>query len=323
MEHKYNWKDYPEINSLLNEIYKNTLLENRQNGNLPQAIELVRYIEDYILNVINQYDAKKTIASLEKIKSIRITKSTVPIYILGSTIVINENLFKNNSKEENTTTIDSQIIYYLYYELSKHIISFKSEITEKFSKIYSNSLQGYDKKIETQIMVNNGWLFLEEIIAKEAAERFTYITLNKIRLSTKIDFKYYNIIVMFGMTLNKIGNKENHSNGIIMYSLLKKAFNNDFSKEVISEYISRNSEFELYQILYIMGLIINEQNNRIPNVKLTDEEINNLFIELNKLLTGSITLEEDEYQTVETIEEKRLNPFEKIRILRLIKDKRI
>ena len=128
---------------------------------------------------------------------------------------------------------------------------------------------------------------------------------------------------MFGMTLNKIGNKENHSNGIIMYSLLKKAFNNDFSKEVISEYISRNSEFELYQILYIMGLIINEQNNRIPNVKLTDEEINNLFIELNKLLTGSITLEEDEYQTVETIEEKRLNPFEKIRILRLIKDKRI
>ena len=53
MEHKYNWKDYPEINNLLDEIYKNTLLENRQNGNLSQAIQLVRYLEDYILNITN------------------------------------------------------------------------------------------------------------------------------------------------------------------------------------------------------------------------------------------------------------------------------
>lgn len=322
MEHKYNWKDYPEINNLLDEIYKNTLLENRQNGNLSQAIQLVRYLEDYILNITNQYSGKKIISALEKIKLIKIAKSPVPVYTMGPMIIINENILKNDSEVENNT-INPQGIYYLYYEISKHILNFKSEETERFSKIYSDSLQGYEKKIETQVMVNNGWLFLEEIIAREIAERLTYIAINELRLGTKIDFKYYNTIITFGMTLSKVGTKDNHSNGVIMFNILKKAFNNDFSKEIINEYIANNEEFELYEILYLMGLIINEQNHCLPNIKLNEEEINNLFIELNKILMSLITLGEKEYHPIEKIEDKRLNPFEKIRLLRLVKDNKI
>lgn len=320
MEHKYNWKDYPEINNLLDELYENTLNENKDD--LSKAIQLLRYLEDYILNITNQYSGKKIISALEKIKLIKIAKSSVPVYTMGPMIIINESILKNDSKEESNT-INPQGIYYLYYEISKHILNFKSETTERFSKIYSDSLQGYEKKIETQVMVNNGWLFLEEIIAREIAERLTYIAINELRLSTRIDFKYYNTIITFGMTLSKVGTKENHSNSIIMFNMLKKAFNTDFSKEIIDEYISNNSEFELYEILYLMGLIINEQNHCLPNIKLNDEEINNLFIELNKILISLITLGEKEYHSVERIEDKKLNPFEKMRLLRLVKNNRI
>ena len=66
-------------------------------------------------------------------------------------------------------------------------------------------------------------------------------------------------MVHFGLTINKIGYTYNYSDKSILNDLIKYSISNDFSSVVIYEYATKNQSLELYQILYLMGILINEK----------------------------------------------------------------
>lgn len=311
MEFIYNWEKHPEVKEFINKIYNNSQ-KNNQSLTIDTKIKLViNYLEEYFhLLLTFNCNLSKFIDSLNNIDKIEIINMDIPIYTLGSKLGISNNLFK----EENI----NESIYYLYYELSKHIFNFKSDTTYNFSQIYSNYLEDSSDKIRIPIMVNYGWEFISEILSQDLAERLLYMTINEPRLSTAIDSDYYNLIALFGMTLNGVGTKEEHSKEFIMYKLLSKAMNSDLSAKIISEYIHKELEFELYEILYIMGMLINQKTNRFPYINFNEKEEKELHKDLYRLLTGLSTLEENECLSNALISERELNYFEKNRFLRLI-----
>lgn len=331
MKLKYNWDEFPRIKLLLKKIYENTKIAlMEENCELDYALEFIDAIEDFVNYFkIYNYDLDRVVSSLEEIEYIAFQKpfyiennkflepdykKMPPVMNLGSKILLNFSLdgdYRLTDKERRRL--------YLYHGLSHSIFKFKNETTLNFSKLYSESNFLNTKQIE--ITVNNGWLLLEEALSQVLAEKITYNVLQKKHPGFRpgldnfdielihsnlvdSDLEIYRIfqpiLFSFGMTLSNVNFSTYYSRATITYSLLKKAINGNFSKEVISQYVENNKEFELYQLLYYMGLILNEKYatygfRPIPKLKLTTSEIDKVYVGISKLLSSLITVDDTKY----------------------------
>lgn len=319
MKYKYDWDEFPEVKKLLERIYLNTDKELNRLGNQSiNALLFVSYIEDYLRAVIDfNYDFDKVVNSLEVLQYIsfkesifvnneKVTSKYPPFMDFGNRI------FLDSSVEDREMQR-----FYLYEALSSKVLNFKSEETLKFSKIYANVIGSY--RLKASILVNNGWLLLEEALIYEIAKRFTSYSLMKV-FTPNIENEYEQILVSFGLTLNNVGSVDLHSDKIVIYKLIKYAFNRDFSYEVINDYLEKGHEFELYQSLYIMGLIINNKIKRFPNIKLDEKEIKDMTLGLFSILSRLFNFEEKDMIVEKEIVAKNLNNDGKRKLLMLVRN---
>ena len=70
------------------------------------------------------------------------------------------------------------------------------------------------------------------------------------------------ILINFGKTIGNIATTYDHSKELIIYQILKKSFNENITNQIIDEYFIRNDQLELYQMLYLMGLLLNAEYSK-------------------------------------------------------------
>lgn len=286
MKYNYNWDNYLNVIDYLNILYNNTFTYLKDNNYSElYAYEFVSYVEDFLYYFkINNYNVSNIVNKIKDIELIEFYDSFYandnyndvfelpPVLNKGTKILLNVSITGNkrlSSKERRRL--------YLYQGLIHSIFSFKNKKTIMFSKMYNRYLDNNSNIIE--ITINNGWLLLEDTLSQELAEKTTYSLLNKVRprykngledevypissnkISSNLEMyrMFQEIIIHFGLTLNKLEKMINNSNKFIINDLLKYAIENDFSLLVMSEYRERNITLELYQLLYLMGLLINEK----------------------------------------------------------------
>lgn len=312
----YSWPQKPEVPIFLENILNNTTkyLTSQKitySSSSEIAQELVNYLEEYLYTAYAyHYNFSKIFLSLSTLERLEISNTEIPVQTYNPKIVLSNNLL----------SAPKEILRYnLYLGLTKHVINLKSEETLAFSRIFSNSLG--EHRCSTNILVNHGWILLEDTLVADMARKFIYYTIGQNFERTVNEEYYYEITSMFGLTLSNVGHPDAHSEEIIMHDLLKKTLNADLPKAVISEYYQNNNQIELYQILYIMGLLINEKDRRFPHISLTETENKLLNQELKNIIFSIATLNEEEYPLIDNILPQELNAFEKTRILKLIVEK--
>ncbi len=318
-----------QITKFIEEIYMNTKEYLSNSGNFSTkaseiSSQLVGYIKDFFtIMSYNNYDLERAIKSLGDIKLIKVTNTVSKVASFEGAVLINQDFFL---KSKNYS--DNEIRYLLFYALTKQILSFRTEDTLNFSKTFSSILG--ENRYMIEVLVNYGWLLLEECIALEISKRFIKMFDENARFVEQSSDDFELITLTFGMTLSNIANKENHSASFIMYNLMKKAMNQDFSKTVISEYIENGSQIELFEILYLMGLILNEHNKRFPYIILSEKDYRDSFKQLHLLITSLVNLESSIINQQTSSENtnpisasKKFNPFEAKRILSFFYDKKI
>ena len=243
----YEWHKKPEVPIFLENVLNNTtkcLLSKKvvYSDSVEIAKELVNYLEQYLyIAYTYHYNFSKIFLSLSSLKFLNIATTDIPVQTYDPKIVLSSNLLASPKEE---------LRYNLYLGLTKHIINLKNEETLAFSRVFSESLG--EEKVNTNVLVNHGWLLLENTLTADMARKFTYYTTGVHPKRTESDEYYYQITTMFGMTLDKVGSMDDYSSTVIMYNLLHKALNTDLSKAVISEYYQKDYQIELYQILYII-----------------------------------------------------------------------
>ena len=324
MEFTYNWDSYPRVIDYLNKIYINNINYLLNNGyDLEYAKEFIKDIEDYLYyfkikkyNVNIIIDKINDIDNIEFYDSLYVNNNTnheetiLPVLNRGTRILLSTYI-----SGDNRLSAKERRKLYIYQGLSHSVISLKNKKTLLFSKKYNRYLDGV---YITENIVNNGWLLLEDTLSQELAEKITYCTLNKIRPGYKpgleneeypiSDYKissnlemyrmFQELIIKFGLTINKIGNIVNYSDKSIMNDMLKYSINNDFSSIVIDQYNQDNLSLELYQLLYLMGLLINEKyriyHMNFINNKLTTQEIDEIYDRIVKLTKTLISFNDNQ-----------------------------
>ena len=300
-----------QITKFIEEIYMNTKEYLSNSGNFSTkaseiSSQFVGYIKDFFtIMSYNNYDLERAIKSLGDIKLIKVTNTVSKVASFEGAVLINQDFFLNSK-----------------------ILSFRTEDTLSFSKTFSSILG--ENRYMIEVLVNYGWLLLEECIALEISKRFIKMFDENARFVERSSDDFELITLTFGMTLSNIANKENHSASFIMYNLMKKAMNQDFSKTVISEYIENGSQIELFEILYLMGLILNEHDKRFPYIILSEKDYRDSFKQLHLLITSLVNLESSIINQQTSSENtnpisasKKFNPFEAKRILSFFYDKKI
>lgn len=349
MNFKYNWKNNAVI-FFLNKIYYNTyrwLVEN--DYDVSHAEELLISLEDFIYYMESHgYSANLIISKLSDIEHIEFFES---LYITnnnsesnldelpnvintGTRILLNSNLASDarlSSKERRRL--------YLYKGLAKSIFSLQSEKTFAFNKIYSEILDNESSRTAT--IVNNGWLLLEDILSQELAEKVTYATLERIRPGYRIGLEnekiglsgalvssnleceraFQAVLVDFGLTISKIGTCLEYNKGIVISSLLNYGIKEKLSDIIIIEYIENGNILELYELLYLMGLLQNEKLKQyhisfIPNLELDEKEINKVYQNIFELTKRMINFDNKEYHEIPLFIDLSLDT--KSKVLKLI-----
>ena len=356
---KHNWENYPQIESILIKIYQKSVIKLKENNyDIKYANEFIEDIEDYIMCTLSfNYNLNKVIKALENIEYISFQKESqdkelkkiIPIYSkkmpvisCQSKILINKDL----EATENLTERDRRKLY-LFHGLTHNILNFKNDETYEFSKLYSEIFIDETEKKETETIVYNGWLLLEYAISEEIAERFIYFLIKKPRpkynystnerniiidenhIVSNLEFvrMFQPILINFGKTIGNIGTIFEHSKEIIIYKMLKKAFNEDITNQIIDDYFIRNDQIALYQILYLMGLLLNAECSKynikvLPNLTTTVDE-NNYFFEEIKNLTSKLTTLSETEKKEPNLRIAEINDITKHKILKLVKDKEI
>ena len=351
MTFKYNWEKHPKAEDLLTKIYNNTLASLGEK----YAEEFVIDIDDFLYYMLTFYSNsfEKIIDCLYSVELIGFQKD---FYIIkDETIILNPNMTPPVVNIENKILLnpflkgDSRLTeeerrrLYLYHGLVHNILSFKNEKTKEFSKIYSDVLG--NNKYEVETIVDNGWLLLEEVIAQELAEKATYTIIGKTRpgkrygiesrdlfpiddnnVFSNLEFyrMFQDILINFGTTISKIGNTGEYSVPLIIIDILKKAINTNFSESVISEYINKGNETELYILLYLMGILINEKYatyglRPIKELKINSTEVQKIYSRIYYITNGLFNLDEEEYQD-EDIPHRKTNELLRRRILKVVEE---
>lgn len=349
MELKYNWEKTTKVKIFLEKLHKNSQLALKvSNYSVEYANEFILDIEEFLQYIKIHYPSHFN-EIFDKLTELEYISFQVPYYLNKNEEIVPDYekmppvinlttkiLLNPKTKEEKNLTARENRKMYLYKGIITSIIKFKNSTTRSFSKIYNENL--LVRKAETELLVNNGWLLLEDALTNEFAriivsdvlkkEIHGINTHNKTFQQEELQRKAFSILLMFGMTLSNIGSVNEHSKGIIIFSLIKKALNGNLPEEVISEYIEKNKEFELYKILYGLGLIINEIYAEsgfrlIPSIKLESDEINKLHEDIIRELAKMITLEENIYTNKLNITPKKADTKTRERLLNMIQSKNI
>ena len=327
MELMYNWDKYPEVIPYLKKINHNTRDYLKENDySLKYANEFTEDIEDflYYFNIKN-YDVN---ILLDKIKDIDIIEFYDSLYISNSSIDVNippvlnrevKILLSTYISSNSRLTAKERRRLYLYFGLSKSIISLKSNKTLMFSKFYDRYLTSNT----ASVIVNNGWLFFEDTLSQEIAEKITYQTLGKVRpgyrpglddekypiegnkVSSNLEMyrMFQELVVDACLTIKKINNSYQYTGESILDDTIKYSLYNSFSDTVIAEYIYRDNSLELYQLLYLMGLLINEKykeyNMQFVRNDLTKEEVNKIYDSIKYLTNTLINIGSKDTQIIE------------------------
>lgn len=356
---KYSWTKFPEIEKSLIKIYENSKIKlEEENYDKSYAQEFINNIEEFLCCIISlNYNLSKVTKSLENLEYVSFQKKAYP-KIFSNIISISTNnppvincktkiLLDYNLEGNERLNAKERRKMYLFHGLAHNVLNFQNDKTEKFSQIYNNVLSDTGYQEYAKDIVNSGWLLLEEAISQEIAEKFTYFItkkqrpkfnfnkesnetiINNDKILSNLEFcrMFQPIEINFGKVISKIGSIHDYSQEIIIYDLLKMSINGNFSENVINEYIYKNKELELYQMLYLMGILLNAEYSKynlniIPKFNTTKEENNKCFELLETLTDKSITLSRIDYPKGEskTIKE---NDIIKYKLLKLIKCKRI
>ena len=359
MNLKYNWNNDLRVKLFLEKIYCNSLKKLEEaNYQTSYADEFVMAVEDFLCCVkIFSYDFDRILDLLSSVEyigfmmSLRIDNDNLiklnyhympPVVNFGTYILINPQM----DTDTHLSDIDRRKMY-IFHGLANSVLNFQNETTLRFSEMYNNLIPM--KYQDTSKITYSGWLLLEETLAQEIAERFIYFINGKNRLgitlggdvldkrivsSEKIssNLEYFRtfqeLLIRFGLTIPAVGDKFEYSRERIIHDLIKKSLNGNLAIETIAYYIDNDNEIMLYQMLYSMGLLLNEKN-RLRNmpinktVKLTEDESNSLYDDLIRLLNRLVSLDNQTYSDIDDFSNIPLNIFAKKRILTLIQTKKI
>ena len=350
MKFKYDWSNYPKLKDLFFRVYLNTVTVAKMNkANKLFSEEILSDMEEYFNYLKNNgYDINKIVNKFDSLLFIDLFKNKLrvdngiiylsqePVIKTNEVIVLNDYISGDNRLTER-----ERRRLYLYKGLSKFIFNFSNDKTKEFSGLYSDL---FDDKEETQVLVNSGWLLLEETLSQELAERITYdvshkerpeyrpgievmddYPINGSKVSSRLEAyrPFEELIIKFGGTISGVGSIMDYSETKMMDDLIAKAIKNNLSDAIISEYIFNHNELELYVILYNMGLLINEKyatyGKRIVRNKILElKDVNNIYDKLTNMFDALFNLDQDEYLGI-AIKEVNKNIFVKERIKKEIK----
>ena len=349
MDIMYNWDNYINVIDYLKKIYNNTLEYLQDNDySTDYAQEFTSDIEDFLYYFkIKDYNVNMILDKINEIDTIEfydslylgddnIDEDTIMPVLYRGTKILLSSLIRGDKR---LTSMERRRLY-LYQGLIQCIFSFKSKKTIRFSGMYERYLHA--DAYHTSFIVNNGWLLLEYTLAQELAEKMTYKMVDKIRpgyrpglenevypideskVSSNLEMyrMFQEILVHFGLTLNQIGTMYDYSEKSILNDLIKYSINNSFSSMVIDEYNHRGLSLELYQLLYLMGLLINEKlryySINFNRVELSIDEVNMIYDNVMNLMNSLISFDNK-------VENKQSNiyilhdPKVKEKLLKLIK----
>lgn len=359
MNLKYNWDNDLRVKLFLQKIYYNSLDKLEETYyQASYANEFVTAIEDFLCCVkIFSYDFDRILDLLSPLEYISFMMplsidngSLVklnyhympPVINFGTYILLNPQM----DTDTRLTDVERRRMY-IFHGLANSLLNFQNDVTLKFSEMYDDLIPKENQC--TSRVVYDGFFLLEEALAQEIAERFNYfisgknrpgITLGgdvldkKIIASGKIssNLEYFRtfqeLLIRFGLTVPSVGDKLEYSREKIIYDLVKKSLNNNFAIEAIAYYVDSHNEATLYQILYVMGLLLNEKNRlhnmpMINMISLSEKESNTLYDDLIKLLNRHVSLDDQTCDNITDFSDIPLNIFAKKKILSLIRTKKI
>ena len=308
MEFKYNWHKYPDIVTLLLEIYFNTctILEKKYDGKII-AEEYIHMTEEYLIYLSRHgFDLKIIHDKLKNLLYVKpeTFKEDIPVINGDRCILLNENI-------EDTDKLDlkeNQRLY-LYKGLSRVLFNFNEKRIDEFSLVFEDENKNKD-------VVIRGFDLILDTLAEELAERATFETLGKKRPTTTIGYgedefpindsliasrllherAFDEILINFGLTISNVGNMFNYGHDKLMDDLLQNAINYDLSNLIISEYIYKGNGQELYNILYMMGLLVNARDHK--NLLYLDKNFNKVYNSLLEECQKLVTFDDDYYEDV-------------------------
>lgn len=346
----YDWSTNPLVIDFLRKIYGNTLKSMIENGYDTQyATEIINDIEDYLYYFkIHNYNLNNIIYKLQDIESIEFYDSLVlgkknndglefpPVINQYTRILINSDI-----KGDKRLTSRERRRLYLYQGLSHSLISMQTTKTIEFSKIFSNYLK--TSKSNVEMIINKGWLLIEDTLSQEIAEKVTYYSLDKIRPKYRIGLEdeifpisgskvssnlemyrvFQPLIVSFGLTLSKVASYDDYNEKTIIEDLTKYAVQGCLSNLVIAEYNVKRNHIELYRLLYLMGLMVNEMNRKykmhfIHDLTLEEKDYDEIFENILEITNRLISFEKEDYKDtdisgVKYDEETRQNVLKLVR----------
>lgn len=189
---------------------------------------------------------------------------------------------------------------YLFHELGHILLNINNNRMTDF--FYCTYLDVMDRKGEKEHKLQNpqlvgaGFLMIEECLAQEMGEIFTYFLAGKNRpeyttskdialnVETESNLDFYQIFqkptINLGRTLRGCGNEKNHTNRAILYGMLKRALDHDFVPDLISEYDvalggSQDAYRDLMNILINMGIVCDKKYHSFGHGLIEDRYMGN------------------------------------------------
>lgn len=325
----YDWSANPIVIKFLNKIYKNTqnaMIEKHYS--ISYADEFVSALEDYLYYFkIHNYNINNIVYKLQNIEVIEFYDSLVidksadaeylkfpPVINQYSRILINTDI-----ERDKRLTASGRRRLYLYQGLTHSLISMMSPETLKFSKIYSNYLTASEASVE--MIVLKGWSLIEDTLSQEIAEKITYFSLNKTRPKYRVGLEnevfpisgckitsnlemyrvFQSLVVAFGLTIDSVASLNDYSERTVMEDLIKYAVNGNLSDLIIAEYNEKKNHIELYRLLYLMGLMVNEMYrkyhmNFIRNFTLSEKDYDKIYENILVITNRLISFGESNYK---------------------------
>ena len=275
---KYNFgTSQIKVETRLKQIYENSLKYYRQNYRYLEKTEyeyeikiikiVIQIYEEYLYYFYKNYNVyfSDILKAMDKLAIFTVlSENERGIYgkFKDSIIYINPNLKANS----NLGKIE-RIVLYTAHELN-HLVH---DVWMKFIENELNTLvRNRQIKLESAQRYYDGFSFLDECLAQEKAENFTYYLLKKKRpaktlKSQKIfsktafltNFDFYGEMqkpgILFGKTLRGLGCIENEDE--VLKKLSIRALSPDFSKKIIDEYIHDSQLNDLFILLEYLGVL--------------------------------------------------------------------
>ncbi|MBO5143211.1 MAG: hypothetical protein J6C46_09565 [Clostridia bacterium] len=234
--------------------------------------EYAAYVADFVQQGVNTgiITQKNLHYVLSKLQRINLFTSLPPQY-RGMYGLTDESQNKDGLNVFINPDLDShRRKQYAFHELAHVIMDGEQNFVT--NNVYNEMAGNISNKDLNYI--SNGYLVIEEAIAQEISEMFVYSSENRprpvmtpsmdnaipnISFYTNHDFYglYQPLAVAFAKTLRGIGNKKEVSNSQSIYLelLAKRAFNGNFSKDIIDEYMMDNHYVDLIRSFRDMGTV--------------------------------------------------------------------